>query len=89
MMRKRARIARRLFQMGEDALARRMLWGAERRLSYKQQRSSRRWFWSLLAATLIAAVTTTVVIYAAILNPEGPMARKMWQVLNMLFEAWR
>ena len=34
-MRKRARTARRLFQMGEDERARRVLWGGERKLSYK------------------------------------------------------
>ena len=34
-VRKRARTARRLFQMGEDERARRVLWGGERKLSYK------------------------------------------------------
>ena len=75
--------------MGEDALARRVLWGAERKLSYKQQRSPRRWLWPLLAAMLAAGVTMAVAIYAAILNPGGSMDRKVRQTLDMLFEAWR
>ena len=39
-MRNRARAARRLFKMGEDARARRMLWGTERKMSYKGRRVS-------------------------------------------------
>lgn len=39
-MRNRARAARRLFKMGEDARARRVLWGTERKLSYKGHRVS-------------------------------------------------
>ena len=76
--------------MGEDALARRVLWGADRRLSYKQQMPSRRWLWPLLAAVVLTAgVTTAVTIYAAILNPEGAIDRKVRQTLDMLCEAWR
>ena len=88
-MRKRARIARRLFKTGEDALARRVLWGTERKLSYKQRRSFRRWLWPLLAAMLSAGVAMAVAIYAAILNSEGPIDHKVRQILDMLFEAWR
>ena len=40
-MRERARIARRLFSEERDALARRVLWGRERKLSYKRVRGER------------------------------------------------
>ena len=39
-MRNRARAARRLFKMGEDARARAVLWGTERKMSYKGRRVS-------------------------------------------------
>ena len=49
-----------------------------------------RWLWPLLAAVVLTAgVTTAVTIYAAILNPEGAIDRKVRQTLNMLCEAWR
>ena len=75
--------------MGEDALARRVLWGAERRLRYKQEKSSREWLGPLLAALLATAVAMAAALYAASLNSEGPIHRKMHQILGMLFEAWR
>ena len=70
--------------MGEDVLAKRVLWGAERRLRYEQQKSSRRW----LGALLTAAVAMAAAIYAASLNPEGHIHSKTRQILDMLFEAW-
>ena len=39
-MRKRAKVARRLFQVGDDARAGRVLWGPERKLTHKAHRGS-------------------------------------------------
>ena len=57
-------------------------------MSYKQLGSSRRWLWPLLAVMLSAGVAMAVAIYAAVLNSEGSIHRKIRQILDLLFEAW-
>jgi len=69
-MRNRARAARKLFRMGEDARAKRVLWGAKRKLKYEGQRMSsgppdlpRALGWAMaLGAAVVLAVFAAVAV---------------------------
>ena len=80
-VRKRARSARRLFQMGEDERARRVLWGGERKLSYKGRRRNGGPP-DLPRALGLAMALGTVVILAGF----GAVAFNMWPDLKARFE---
>ena len=80
-VRKRARSARRLFQMGEDERARRVLWGGERKLSYKGRRRNGGPP-DLPRALGLSMALGTVVILAGF----GAVAFNMWPDLKARFE---
>ena len=80
-MRKRARTARRLFQMGEDERARRVLWGGERKLSYHRRHRSGGPP-DLPRALGLAMALGTVVVLAGF----GAVAFNMWPDLKARFE---